>query len=156
MRFSSLLPLVLAGCVGSGVGVQQAPIVGGTNDAGDPAVVLVIIGDPNGRYIYMLTRQVIPPHPVLTAGPCTTRAGPSNVYPGTDINRLRPSDLYKGTAHPHPQYRMSVVDNYDVGVVVLDKAVPDTITPLPINSDTDPGGMVGQSVRLVGYGSTGS
>src|SRR5437660_887433 len=124
MRFSSLLPLVLVGCVGSGIGVQQAPIVGGSNDSGDPAVVLVIIGDLNGGAIYMCTGEVVSPHVVLTAGHCTTGSGPFNIYLGTDINRVRPTDLYHATAHPHPQYRMSVIDNYDIGVLVLDNPVP--------------------------------
>src|SRR5678809_955267 len=137
MKFSSLAALLLAGCIGSSVGSKQSAIVGGTTDSGDPAVVLVIIGDPNGGYIYMCTGEVISPHVVLTAGHCTTGSGPFNIYLGNDINRLRPSDLYHATAHSHPSYRMSVVDNYDIGVLVLDKAVPDTITPLPINADSD-------------------
>src|SRR5262245_99004 len=147
MRVSTLLPLLLAGCVGGSVASKQAAIVGGSSDSGDPAVVLVIIGDPNGGYIYMCTGEIISPHVVLTAVYCTTGNAPFNIYTATDINRVRPSDLYKATAHPHPQYRMSVVDNYDIGILVLDKAVPDSITPLPIDTDTDPSSLVGQSVR---------
>src|SRR5678809_1164168 len=76
MKFSSLAALLLAGCIGSSVGSKQSAIVGGTTDSGDPAVVLVIIGDPNGGYIYMCTGEVISPHVVLTAGHCTTGSGP--------------------------------------------------------------------------------
>jgi hypothetical protein len=152
MRFLSLA-LVLAGCVGGSVGVEQSAIVGGTNDSGDPAVVLIIIGDPNGNFIYMCTGEVVSPHVVLTAGHCTNDTGPYNVYLGTDINRVRPSELFSATPHPHPQYRGS---EHDIGVLVLDNPVPNTITPLPFSSGLDPSTLVGQSLRLVGYGSSGS
>ncbi len=156
MRFSCLtgLLILLGGCVSPGVGEQQARIVGGTTDNGDPSVGLIIIGDLGGGSVYLCTGEVISPHVILTAGHCTTGSGPFNFYLGNDVNQVRPTDLYSGTAHTHPQYRMSVVDNYDIGVIVLDKPVP--VTPLPFNTTVDPATLAGQSLRLVGYGSTGS
>jgi V8-like Glu-specific endopeptidase len=155
MRFSSLAALFLAGCFASGVGVQEGAIVGGTNDSGDPSVVLLLIGDPNGGSIAICTGEVISAHVVLTAGHCTTGRGPFNVYFGNDINQLRPSDLHSATAHTYPQYK-GQADNYDIGLFVLDKPVPDGILPLPFNRTTNPSTLVGQPVRLVGFGTTGS
>jgi MYXO-CTERM domain-containing protein len=155
MRLAVFLAVLSVGCVPPQVGETQSAIVGGTADTGDPAVVLIIIGDPNGGYIYMCTGEVISPHVILTAAHCTNDRGPYNIYLGTDINRVRPSDLYPGTAHKHPSYRNSVIDDFDIGIVVLDEAVPSTITPLPF-LERDPADLVGQTARLVGYGSTGS
>jgi secreted trypsin-like serine protease len=155
MRFLGCA-LLLAGCVAPGVSAEQAAIVGGVTDNGDPAVGLIIIGDLNGGAVYLCTGEVISPHVILTAGHCTTGRGPFNFYLGTDLNRVQPNDLISATAYRHPQYNMNVVDNYDIGVLVLNSAVPDSITPLPFNKTVDPNTLRGQAVRLIGYGSTGS
>jgi V8-like Glu-specific endopeptidase len=167
MRFSLRLGLTALALAGGGcvppaaqVGEQQAPIVGGTTDTGDPAVLLLIIGDINGGSIAMCTGELLSPHVVLTAGHCVNEAGPFNVFRGDDINRLRPADLLPGTGHLHPNYPVprgstQVAQNYDIGVVVLDNPITD-IDPMPWNTNTDPSTMQGQSIRFVGYGSTGS
>src|SRR5690348_13630970 len=123
LLFSCLLAL---GCVAPGsVGESASAIVGGTNDTGDPAVMLLIVGDINSGYVALCTAELISPHVLLTAGHCTNEKGPYNVYRGDDLNRLRPSDLLPGTAHPHPMYNMNIKDNYDIGVVVLDSPITD-------------------------------
>ncbi len=161
MRSCSCLVLAAfagAGCVPPATdGEQQAPIVGGTTDTGDPAVVLMINGDLNGGYVSLCSGEVISPHVILTAAHCTDLKPPYNVYLGDDINRVQPSDLIPATATANPMYvKNSQDDNYDVGVLVLSTPVPSTITPLPFNVTTDPSTLVGQSIRMVGYGSTGS
>jgi V8-like Glu-specific endopeptidase len=162
MRFSPSLALAsilsAAGCMPPAtVGEAQAPIIGGTNDTGDPAVVLIIEGNLTGGEVALCTGEVISPHVILTAGHCTTGKGPYNIYLGDNINEIRgATDLLPGTAHTQPMYSMNVIDNYDIGLIVLDNPIDASITPIPFNKSTDPNTLMGQPVRFIGYGSTGS
>jgi MYXO-CTERM domain-containing protein len=164
LRSSLVLAALVTGCVPPGsIGVEQAPIVGGTTDSGDPGVVLVIAGDLNGSQgVGLCTGEVLSPHVVLTAGHCiVSRTGPYNIYVGNDLNRIQPSDLLPATANRHPMYPYPFGSSeapmeYDVSVLVLSTPVGSDVTPIPYNKTVDPNTLTGGSLRLVGFGTTGS
>ena len=164
LRSSLVLAALATGCVAPpSVGEQQAPIVGGTTDNGDPGVVLVIAGDLNSsRGVGLCTGEVLSPHVVLTAGHCiTSQNGPYNIYLGNDLNRVQPSDLLPATATRHPMYPYPFGSSeapmeYDVAVLVLTTPVGSDVTPIPYNKTVDPSTLSGASLRLIGFGTTGS
>ena len=53
----------------------------------------------------------------------------------------------------HPRYARAPSADYDLGLIVLQKKVPTTIaTPIPINTKAMDPKLVGEKVRVVGYG----
>jgi secreted trypsin-like serine protease len=150
-----VLPLLLAaGC--ASVGVEQAAIVGGTADPGDPAVVLVEYDTYQRTPTTLLTDQhlcsgsLIAPTVVLTAGHCTDGAfvAKAPIFVESD----HPSDRVYGLAYTHPGYDPLSFAN-DVGVIVLERPVCGRPAPLPFNQAPLDNSVVGLPLRLVGFGS---
>jgi hypothetical protein len=147
------LSCVVPGCLAAPpIDEQSSPIIGGTIDNGDPAVVLLIHDDADGRH--SCTGSLIAPTVILTAGHCTDgpQPGPQDTYQaffGTDgINLVGQLEKIVSVV-PHPQYDGKSRD-HDVGVMIL--ANPVAVPPIAVNMKSVPQSMVGEETRLVGFG----
>jgi secreted trypsin-like serine protease len=164
MRSTALvLVLAVAGCAGGAFapGVVEEDIIGGTADTGDSAVVLLYMTVPGQQGASLCTGEVISPHVVLTAAHCTGGEDPTvtntvyHVYPGPDLTKATAADLLPvKEAHFNPQFSVNNLEGgNDIGVVILQNAMPTTITPLTMNrTSLDAPSMDGKQVRFVGYG----
>jgi V8-like Glu-specific endopeptidase len=136
---------------------MSAPIIGGTVDTGDPAVVLLASYDHST--VFTCTAVVIAPQTLLTAAHCLDHPGYQyGVFFGADASsystlaQLEPELGAVTAVHMHPQYSRAAPFFADIGVVML--AEPTSVPPLSIQR-TPPGSeMAGAQVRIVGYGQT--
>src|SRR5262245_27206978 len=152
VRFFSLFLAVAAlGCAPPSIDRNAGAIIGGTRDTGDPNVVLILIGDFFRGGGYLCTGEIISPHVVLTAGHCVVSASEEyNVYLGSSLGYFPQRELLlPGKGQAHPNYNNRTVAN-DIGVLILDK--PTTLAPIPFNKNPVVETMVGEPVRMVGYG----
>jgi V8-like Glu-specific endopeptidase len=152
--FAAALGLAAIGCApNSPVGVEHAPIIGGTDDTADPSVVLVEIGGSTGGSL--CTGEVVSPHVVITAAHCvspgTVGAASWMIFSGQSIF-FGGGSLYPATeGHAHPMFNdANPGEGYDIGVVIMKDALP--LAPLPMNRTALDVTNVGQAVRFVGYG----
>jgi hypothetical protein len=131
-------------------------IVTGTIDTGDPAVVGIGIrrvscGAPLAVHC---TGTLIAPRLVLTAAHCVIDprlGGALEVLFGSDA--AAPDAVIRRVSQVavHPEYRADG-DPADLAVLVLAETAP--VSPVPLNATPLDGTLVGQSVRLVGFGQT--
>lgn len=141
-------------------GNVEEEIIGGTTDTGDPGVVLLYMTVPGQQGGSLCTAEVISPHVVLTAAHCTGGENPAvtnatwRVYLGPDFSKAAAADLLPvKEAHFNPQFNVNnLAGGYDVGVAILQNALPTTIKPLPYNHASIDTGFDGKTVRFVGYG----
>ncbi len=134
-----------AGCAAQGDGSQEAtgqahsPIIGGTDDPGDPAVVFVQF-DGHG-----CSGTIIAPSTVLTAAHCSF--GQSYTVTTGDGQDLPVADVI-----PNPDYVNGgdATQPNDVGIIHLSQ--PTDITPVAYSTSALGQDAVGQTVKLVGYG----
>ena len=135
-------------------------IINGTDDTGDPGVVMVLAQVPNSMNASLCTGEVVSPHVVLTAAHCvdpaTVGAGAQFVvFTGQILSMTSPKSdfLTVQETHFNSSFNSSSPQNgNDVGVVIL--ASPTTIAPLPYNRAPLPQSMVGGAMRIIGYGIT--
>ena len=159
MRF--LFALGLVACSVSPA-VERAPIIGGTSDVGDPAVVLLISYPSNQSTFYTCTASVISPTVLVTAAHCVDAANhPGYVFGaflGDDasaystVAALAPHLVMASSVHAHPAYNPAPPFTADIGVVVLQ--APLSVTPIPLARTPLPSSLPGQTARLIGYGQT--
>jgi secreted trypsin-like serine protease len=108
----------------------------------------------------LCTGEVISPHVVLTAAHCTGGEDPTvtnavwRVYLGNDLSKATAADLLPvKAAHYNSKFDVNNLPaGNDVGVAIMQNALPTTITPLPYNRASMDSGFDGKPVRLVGYG----
>jgi hypothetical protein len=143
-------------------GEATSPIIGGTVDSADPAIVLLVSYSQDHQTLDTCTAAVIAPTVLLTAAHCVDApnhpnygfgvfTGPdASAYP--DVASFLPVLLAVQEVHPHPSYDPAVPFTADIGVIVM--AQPLNITPLPINRVALTQAIVGQTARIVGYGQT--
>jgi MYXO-CTERM domain-containing protein len=148
--------LSLPACIGSApVGELDQPIIGGTNDNGDPAVVLVIADDGKGGES-LCTGEIVSPHVVFTAAHCVDPAtvGANNsfyIFIGANYNTNQGTVYTTAETHYDTQFNPNNLQGgHDVAVVIAASALPPT--PIPVNHDPLPNNAKGATVRLVGYG----
>jgi secreted trypsin-like serine protease len=159
-RLFALVPIALTACVqppSATVGEAPQAIVGGTSDTTDGSVVLVVY--EQGQSASLCTGEVISPHVVLTAAHCVDPAvigtgGTFHVYTGNNINSATPTQLLAvKETHFNPAFDVNNLQGgNDIAVVIVQN--PLTLTPLKMNRTPVDQTMVGQAVRLVGYGVT--
>ena len=143
-----------------GPAIVAEDIIGGTPDTGDSAIVLLYMTVPGQSGGSLCTGEVISPHVVLTAAHCTGGEDPSvtnavwRVYLGPDFSKATTADMLAvKEAHYDPKFDINnLPGGSDVGVAILQNALPSTIVPLPLNRAAMAGTLDGQPIRFVGYG----
>lgn len=135
-----------------------SPIIGGTVNTGDPAIVAVYAIKPGATAGSLCTGTIISPTVVLTAAHCVH---PDTVGTGNEFSVLTAPDI-TDKAHPSPKLKVkevhydtafdikNVLNGHDVAVVILES--PTTIPPIPWNGAALDPSLTGQPARLVGYG----
>jgi secreted trypsin-like serine protease len=163
VRMTALVSLLtLAGCTGAAMdpGVVGEEIIGGTTDTTDSAVVLLYMTVPGQQGGALCTGEVVSPHVVLTAAHCTGGEDPTvtnatwRVFLGNDFSTATAADLLAvKEAHFNPSFSINnLPGGNDVGVAILQNALPSTIVPLTYNRASMDSGFDGKPVRFVGYG----
>jgi V8-like Glu-specific endopeptidase len=153
------VPLVLVwlcvGCSGSidtgSTAETEAPIIGGSTDPGDPAVVALYTG--NGS---LCTATVVSPTVLLTAAHCVSPQTVGNTtfraFFGPNLDKQM-GGTWIDVKETHYDTLFNVNNlsgGHDIAVAIL--ASPTSVTPIPINRSSTVSGLTGQPVRLVGYG----
>jgi len=135
----------------------STPIVGGTVDTGDPAVVLVAAYSTDHTQLFTCTGVVVAPKAVLTAAHCVDHPGFAfGVFFGADasafptVDDLEPQLAAVTAVHPHPSY--STEPPFFADIAVIDLAVPTAVPALDFIRTPPTVDMVGTQVKIVGYG----
>ncbi len=143
---------------------SAAPIIGGTNDTGDPGVVMVMAQSSSGSGgASICTGEVVSPHVVLTAAHCvspqTVGTGMTfMVFTGTNVNDTSQQSnaaLWFDVASTHYDTSFDVNNlqgGHDVAVVITNKVLG--LPQLPYNKSPLPSSARNQTVRMIGYGIT--
>src|SRR5687767_5504917 len=120
------------------------PIVAGTRDEGDPAVVALMGQD-------LCTGTLIHSRVVVTAAHCIGAESPDGVFFGTDVREGGTTiDVIERVTHP--SWNPDTLE-YDVALLLLAEpaeARPVLLSDVPLDSDDTL-----RQVRLVGFGDTG-
>lgn len=143
-------------------GSAKSAVIGGTPDAGDPAIVLLAAWPADQTVLDLCTATLVAPTMLLTAAHCVdphTHPGYQfGVFVGPDANAyptastLIPKLLPIAAFHVHPDYDRDPPFTADVALVEL--AAPLDVTPLPVSFTAPTDDDVGAPARIVGYGQT--
>jgi hypothetical protein len=133
----------------------SAGIVGGARDTGDPAVVIFNVAGHGGgdcTAVFVATTVLLTAaHCVLDDSRELRQNAQYRLYTGDDYSQVTDNDwIYvdPSDVHPHPSY-----DGHSNDISVLVLRDPISVRPFAFNTQALPSSDVGQSVRLVGYGS---
>ena len=114
----------------SNVSPAVAVTDGALDGNGHPYVGLMVAQTAEGRPLWRCSGTLISPTVFLTAGHCTeSPAAHVEIWFAADVESGIPQNGYPnkgdvgGTPYTHPQYNPNAFYLYDLGVVVLDKAV---------------------------------
>jgi secreted trypsin-like serine protease len=141
---------------GEATGEQDSTIIGGKTDPGDPAVMALFAHQPGAQSGSLCTASLISSTVLLHAAHCVDprEVGAGNVFvaiQGTSLNTAT-AIVNVASTHFDPRFDPNALANgHDIGVSIL--ATPITnMAPLPFNRAPLAANLVGQPVRLVGYG----
>ncbi len=153
--------LALVCLVTASAAAGTAPIIGGTADAGDPAVVQIYAYPADKSTLYTCTGTVVSPTAIVTAAHCLDHESTyiygvffeadANAYNG-QIAQVEAHLHAVSAVHLHPMYSTASPFLADIGVLVL--AQPTTIAPLPFSRVEPDETLVNAPVKIVGYGQT--
>ncbi len=159
---SVLAPVLLAACTAEGVSTDEHAIIGGTRSEGNAATIMLVGYPPDRSVIHTCTAVMISPTVALTAAHCIDSPTHPNyvygVFPGDDASPypflvdLEPHLLPVASVHPHTQYDDQLPFYADIGVVVLENALP--VAPLQIRRLPFDQSLVGLPALIIGYGQT--
>jgi secreted trypsin-like serine protease len=135
---------------------DDSAIIGGKNDSGDPAVLALFASQPGAQNGSLCTASLISPTVLLHAAHCVDprEVGNGNVFVAIEGASLNAATAVHQVASTHfdPQFDPAQLANgHDIGVSVLAAPI-NNIKPLPFNRAPLSNNLVGQAVRLVGYG----
>jgi secreted trypsin-like serine protease len=154
--------LLAVGCAAESAGTRESvddnEIIGGTEWAGDPAIVALYGKKPGEEKGMLCTSTLIAPTVLLTAAHCVDPAvvGEGLVYTAllgaklTDQANPSPRIPVRST-HFDPQFdKNQLMNGHDIAVAILE--TPHTAAPMPWNRNPLPDSLVGTQIRVVGYG----
>ncbi len=140
------------------VRTDQGKIINGTEDQGDPSIIAVYAREPEAEGGALCTGTVVSPTVVLTAAHCVhpELVGQNAVFSVLTSWNLLDSEnpsprLAVKSVHYHPGFsKAALLDGNDIAVVIL--AEPTQLAPIKINRQSIAPSLVGEDVRIVGYG----
>ena len=140
----------------SPVSEEDANVIGGETDTGDPGVVAVYAQQPGSDAGFLCTGSVIAPTVILTAAHCvspseTGRGATFTVLTSANINRGGGQQLAVREVHANPLWSTrNLAGGHDQGIVILGE--PTSLPVLPFNRQALAAQSVGKPLRIVGYG----
>ena len=153
------------------VGERVEPIINGTPDTGDPAVMLMLAVPATSNRVGVCTATLISPHVLLTAAHCvdpqvfqmdmatppplTFYVSQSNSIDFTqklDLSTFLPVATTFCDPAFNPDQNVFVANGHDVGAIMLQ--TPLALPPVPYNKSALSQSLVGQPARIIGYGVT--
>ncbi len=144
----AVLSAVGAGCLADParpeLGSASAPIIGGTVDTGDPAVVMLY------GHGYQCTGTLVAPNVILTAGHCLESAGTAffgNGY-GDFFDQREIAECYPSRHYAPP----GTQTGEDIALCRLTTDAPVDVAPLPMNQEPLDDSYAGAEIRSVGFG----
>ena len=154
--------LVLAACTSEAFSTEDHAIIGGSRSQGNAATIMLVGYPPDRSVIHTCTAVMISPTVALTAAHCIDSPSHPNysygVFPADDASAypflvdLAPHLLPVASVHAHTQYDDQLPFFADIGVLVLENALP--IAPLEIRRVPFDQSLVGQPALIIGYGQT--
>lgn len=154
MRLACLAAALLgaAGCMEDEAFLPEttsAPIIGGIEDDGSPAVVMTTTSTGS------CTGTLVAPRIVLTAGHCvinSIKAGNhgGRVYFGHGGSEGFDTSVRVSRLAAHRFYE--TFQFYDIAMMRLQDPAPPEIEPMAFQLDPIPNDMIGETVRVVGFG----
>ena len=146
--------IVGASCGGGArepIGSEPEPIIGGSPDTTDDAVVAVV----QPSHGILCSGTLVAPNIVLTAAHCLYQASASAVQVLVGPDSTNPvQTLAASSVVVYPTYTgedTGIAGGVNLGVVYL--ATPlSSITPVAVNTTTSDANLTGASVTVVGYG----
>ncbi len=147
-----MLALLAGGCLAEDalpepIATTAAPIINGTFEAGDLAVVGLADTNSPDRNTLFCTGTLVSKHVVVAAGHCVSGgAPPGYIYFGSDPAAGGEFVAVK-SAVAHPGFNQNL-DN-DISVVLLQAPAPANVVPYAMAASAP---TVGQSARFVGFG----
>lgn len=158
----AFVAVVALGACTPELSIDDHEIIGGTRSTGNAATVMLVGYPPNRSVIHTCTAVMISPTVALTAAHCIDSPTHPNyeygIFPGDDASPypflvdLEPHLVPVNAVHPHPQYDDELPFFADIGVVVLESALP--VAPLQIRREPFDQSLVGLPALIIGYGQT--